>query len=261
MKIIKIGSQGPDVKKWQYFLIGQDLYFGLVDGDFGELTLDATIKFQKQHNLQPDGIVGNKTVGAAMMLGFATLKDEFTEITSTNFPQKPPFPSLATNSDRQDVFGKFSYKAKPLPGNKENIEILGDWESKNIITVPIPQLINVNGKTQMRFHRLAAQQLKSLWSGWESAGLLHLVLTYEGSFVPRFQRGSKRTLSNHAFGSAFDINYQWNKMGTEPALVGQKGCVRELVEIANDNGFYWGGHFGNGADNKDGMHFEVAFIK
>ena len=46
-------------------------------------------------------------------------------------------------------------------------------------------------------------------------------------------------------------------LGTTPALVGRKGSVRELVEIANANGFYWGGHF----TRKDGMHFEVAQVK
>ena len=48
----------------------------------------------------------------------------------------------------------------------------------------------------------------------------------------------------------------WNGLGARPALVGQKGCVRELVEIANRNGFYWGGHF----TRLDGMHWEVAKI-
>ncbi|MBP0575977.1 M15 family metallopeptidase [Mycobacterium tuberculosis] len=37
--------------------------------------------------------------------------------------------------------------------------------------------------------------------------------------------------------------------------MGAKGCVRELVPIANRFGFYWGGHFSTRAD---GMHFEVA---
>jgi len=65
-------------------------------------------------------------------------------------------------------------------------------------------------------------------------------------------------LSNHAFGSAFDINASFNALGVEPARVGDRGCVRELVTIANDHGFYWGGHF---AKRPDGMHFEVANIQ
>ena len=65
-------------------------------------------------------------------------------------------------------------------------------------------------------------------------------------------------MSNHAFGSAFDINAEQNTLGTRPPLVGQHGSVRQLVPIANKWGFYWGGHFGG---RQDGMHFEIAFIK
>jgi hypothetical protein len=36
--------------------------------------------------------------------------------------------------------------------------------------------------------------------------------------------------------------------------------VRELVPIANQHGFYWGGHFryNKHTDQSDGMHFEWA---
>ena len=81
-----------------------------------------------------------------------------------------------------------------------------------------------------------------------------LILTYAGSFVPRFIRGSLSNLSQHAFGSAFDINARWNAFGATPAALGSKGTVRPLVAIANQLGFYWGGHFAR----RDGMHFEIA---
>jgi hypothetical protein len=96
-----------------------------------------------------------------------------------------------------------------------------------------------------------------LWKAWQAKSVLPLVLTFGGSFVPRFIRGSRTVLSNHAFGSAFDINVAWNLLGNTPALVGQKGSVRPLVSIANEYGFYWGGHFNS---RRDGMHFEVAKI-
>lgn len=63
--------------------------------------------------------------------------------------------------------------------------------------------------------------------------------------------------SNHAWGTAFDINVPWNGLGATPALVGARGSVRKLVPLANEHGFYWGGHF-NG--RPDGMHFEIAQI-
>ena len=105
---------------------------------------------------------------------------------------------------------------------------------------------------------MAAVQLQQLWSAWESEGLLNRIKTWDGSFVARFVRGSRTNLSNHSFGSAFDINEGTNAIGTTPALVGQIGCVRELVQIANANGFYWGGHYDS---RKDGMHFEIAQLK
>jgi len=37
--------------------------------------------------------------------------------------------------------------------------------------------------------------------------------------------------------------------------VGARGSVRELVQIANGLGFFWGGHF---SGTPDGMHFELA---
>ena len=48
-----------------------------------------------------------------------------------------------------------------------------------------------------------------------------------------------------------------NGLGKKPAMIGEIGCVRELVPIANECGFYWGGHFDK---RKDGMHFEIAKI-
>ncbi len=149
----------------------------------------------------------------------------------------------------------------PTPDNPEAIRILGTWERDNIVDVPIPQLSRTQIQRPpagMRFHRLAMTQLQGLWAEWERRNLLDRVLIYNGAFVPRFVRGSRTNLSNHAFGSAFDINEKYNKLGHRPALVGEKGSVRELVSIANDFGFWWGGHYD---DRKDGMHFEVAFLK
>ena len=254
LNLIKINSEGELVKSWQFFLTGQGFFNGEVNGTFDAETKDATIAFQQKNNLQPDGIVGNKSFGMAMQLGFAGTTDDRPDKSGSEFPPKPSFPPLVGNNERGAIFGTFSFESNPVPENPENIRITGDWESKNIIMVSIPQLTNIKGSDKAQFHRLAAGQLIKLWKDWEDAGLLNLVLTWAGSFVPRFIRGSRSTLSNHAFGSAFDINVAWNPLGAIPALTGQKGSVRELVKIANENGFYWGGHF----TRLDGMHFEIA---
>jgi len=256
LTLLKINSTGQQVERWKYFLRGRGFYQGEVNRVFDEDTLQATIAFQKRYNLQPDGIVGNKTYGVAMFLGFEGVVDEDSGKESMNWPAKPSFAPLVSNEQRQQLFGKFDFVHEPQANNPENIRITGSWQSENIVLVKIPQLVRVKGSDKVWFHKKGAAQLVQLWKDWEDADLLHHVLTWEGAFMPRYVRGSRKTLSNHAFGSAFDINAAWNGRGTTPALVGQKGSVRELVELANQNGFYWGGHF----SLKDGMHFEVAKV-
>lgn len=257
---IRIGTQGPRVVAWQTFLRGRDYDPGAIDGKFGEHTRDATIAFQKKYRLDADGVAGRQTLLKAATLGLELIEEPADDRTSSNFPPPPGFPPLVSNAQREALFGHYDYVPAPTADNPEAIRILGTWERDNIVRVPIPQLRKALGKKapqSIQFHRLAAKQLQGMWADWEKAKLLDRVLVYDGSFVPRFVRGSRTVLSNHAFGSAFDINERYNRLGARPALVGEKGSVRELVPIANRWGFFWGGHYDA---RKDGMHFEVAFL-
>jgi peptidoglycan hydrolase-like protein with peptidoglycan-binding domain len=257
---LREGSKGDRVAAWQSFLVGRDFDTGPIDGSFEEHTRDATKAFQEKYNLTVDGVAGAETLIRAAKLGLPLIETPASDNTSSNFPPRPSFPPLATNAQRQTVFGAYNYVPAPEPGNAEAIRILGGWEQKNIVPVHVPQLGKALGRksSTIEFHRLAAAQLQGMWAEWETAKLLDRLVSYDGSFVPRFVRGSRSVLSNHAFGSAFDVNATYNKLGHEPALVGRKGSVRELVQIANKWGFYWGGHYNS---RKDGMHFEVAYIK
>jgi lysozyme family protein len=174
-----------------------------------------------------------------------------------SWPPPPYWPPLVTNDDRAKIFGRFSYVAAPTGDNPEAIRVTDGWDTKNIVNVPIPQMAKRGLGSGMPFHRLGAAQLQLMWKQWEDAGLLDRVLEFDGSYAPRFVRGSSSSLSNHAFGCAFDINYEWNQLGVTPALAGDKGSVRELVPIANECGFFWGGHY---AGRKDGMHFELTRV-
>jgi peptidoglycan hydrolase-like protein with peptidoglycan-binding domain len=261
LRALRPGSQGDLVHAWQSFLLGQGFDPGGLDGNFGDKTVAATKAFQRQHGVSDDGIAGRETIMRAMQLGFELIEEPASDMSGSNFPPRPDFPPLLSTTARQAVFGRFDFVAEPRPDNRENIRILGTWERDNIINVPIPQLraaLGSRAPAGMRFHRLAAQQLKELWADWERANLLNRVVSFDGSFVPRFIRGSTTNLSNHAFGSAFDINADENPLGARPKLVGQRGSTRELVPLANKWGFYWGGHFGG---RPDGMHFEIAFLK
>ncbi len=257
---LRVGMVGPRIFMWQSFLRGRGFDPGPTDGQFGDRTRDATIAYQTRYGLDPDGVAGQRTLLKAVSQGFELVEQPRDDDRGSNFPPPPTFEPLVTNQQRAQVFGSFDFVPAPTAAEPGAVRILGNWQRDNIVKVPVPQVRNVQGargRDYIWFHRLAARQLQALWSAWEVAGLLDRVLTYEGSFNPRFVRGSTTTLSNHAFGSGFDINYTWNKLGHRPALVGQRGSVRELVPIAHQHGFYWGGHFGR----PDGMHFEIAFLQ
>lgn len=261
MDTLRLNSSGEAVEKWQFFLRGVGLYMGTVDGKFGQKTLLASEQFQRLHGLKDDGIVGNKTFGEAMRLGFSVVADDPALPDTLDPPPKPNFEPLGL-AGRQAAFGAYPFTSAGTPNDPEAITITSDWVKQNIVSVVIPQLVGVlvNGQTPSKghaqFHRLVAPRVVALFDAWEQAGFKNRLLTYAGSFVPRFIRGSTSVLSQHAFGSAFDINAEWNGFGATPAAIGAKGSVRELVPIANQLGFYWGGHFGK----RDGMHFEVATI-
>lgn len=266
MRVLRRDLTGDDVRAWQIFLVGQGLLTEEATGTFDDATLQSTIDFQRAHNLGSDGIVGNETFGLAMQLGFSLLPDPNDSAENgVNWPPKPDFQPLVSSDERASLFGAFTYSPAPTATNPEAITIHGTWYQDNIVNVVVPQLKGVAyapANQIIQFHQAAQQQLLALWAAWEDAGLLPLVLTWSGSYAARFIRGSRTTLSNHAFGTAFDVNTPWNALGAQPALADKKGSVRKLVQLANENGFWWGGHWGfAGAPGRtDGMHFEVARI-
>lgn len=59
---LKKGVSGRDVKNWQAFLISKGYLSGKPSSVFDDLTHNATIAFQKNHNLEADGVVGPGTL-------------------------------------------------------------------------------------------------------------------------------------------------------------------------------------------------------
>jgi hypothetical protein len=244
--MIEIGSSGQSVRRWQLFLVGQKLAPGVVDGSFGAKTRNATIEFQKKHGLNSDGVVGPQTLQAATKLGYG----------ETGAVQPSSIKAL-TYMDKQRFFGPLAYTAAPSSRDPEAIKITNLW-TKKLKKVKIPQLAGVSGAPKdcaVLFHEKGADKLAQLWQKWEDDGLLPLVLSWGGAWVPRFVRGSKTYLSSHAFATAFDINVQWNPLGVYPPVSGARGSVRDLVPAADELGFFWGGNF---PKRPDGMHFELG---
>ena len=254
MRVLKSGMTGTDVELWQHFLCGEPATKNLIaSGTFDEATILATKTFQRESDLDPDdGVVGRLTLAAALKRGFYPLEDDDQDHTGPNWPPVPEgIRPLVSNADRVAQFGEFKFKLNDAcPGE---IIITDDWESKNIVKSTIP----FSGGKTVRMNKKIVKQFEGLWQAWQSAGLLNRVLTWDGGFVPRFVRGSTTLLSNHSWGTAFDLNAAYNGLGKQPALVGEKGCIRELIPLANQFGWYAGAHF---KSRPDGMHFEVYKI-
>ncbi|NPV26419.1 MAG: L,D-transpeptidase family protein [Firmicutes bacterium] len=60
-RILRVGDRGSDVLEVQRRLQILGYYDGDLDGVYGPQTQQAVIDFQRDHNLEPDGIVGPRT--------------------------------------------------------------------------------------------------------------------------------------------------------------------------------------------------------
>lgn len=268
--VLKRGSFGLLVERAQLRLLvhGHSLEPYGADKAFGRTTEKAVKAFQRREGIPVTGRVDNRT--------WEELLDKPDPPAAGVLPAsqdvvpKPDFVPLVTNAQRAAVYGKFSYRPAPTEGNAERIIIADNWIKENTTIVEIPALKKIPGimwqgkrwskgpkNGKVRCHKLIADQLVGLWKAWDDAGLVDRhVISWDGLGNPRFIRGSRTTLSNHAWFNAFDIKYRWNMLGKTPAAFGERGSVRELVPLAHKFGFYWGGHF----FRRDGMHFEAAKI-
>jgi hypothetical protein len=85
--VISRGDDGPDVEDLQTLL---PRFQGDVDGDFGPITEEAVIDYQRSRGLDVDGIVGPQTWGA--------LYDHMPPL-----PPPPPPPGALTAAQRRDI--------------------------------------------------------------------------------------------------------------------------------------------------------------
>jgi hypothetical protein len=257
MRVIRPGYDGDDVTALQLFLCGQGMTQLVPDGIYAPAWVRVVRAFQAAHGLKDDGVVGPRTFGLAQALGYNPgFLDTDTDELGPNFPPKPDFVPL-TQQGLAGFFETFAYEPVDDPARPGAIRILGDWVEKHIVEAEVPQLADVEGAPKhgrIRLHQRAVAPYQAFFAKLEAAGLCDRILSFGGSFCPRFIRGSNAQLSVHAYGGAIDLNVRWNLLKTVPALKGHLGSVRELVPLANACGIFWGGHF----SRLDGMHFELA---
>jgi Putative peptidoglycan binding domain len=70
LSIIKKGSKGALVNSWQSFLNEGEFPVGLIDGDFGDRTEQATRSYQQKKGLPVTGVVDLPTYAKALNQGF-----------------------------------------------------------------------------------------------------------------------------------------------------------------------------------------------
>ena len=262
------GDVGTDVRRLQEFLVagGADLS---PDGHFGPNTRAVILKWQRDHGLAQTGIFDPNTRDAFAAVGFILRGPPSpTAQPGADWPPVPASPPQPNPKLTEKLFGRFNFKLAPEPDNPEHIDILDNWVDDNIVSLHIPQLdkcLFAQGNTfvvravgTIACHKLAAPKFTQLFAEWEKAKLIDRVISCAGAFNPRLIRGSttasRSNLSNHAWGTAIDLNDDQNPRKHVPVTLYARGCMRELVTIANSLGFFWGGHF----RPFDGMHFELA---
>lgn len=72
LRELKEGMSGDDVLKWQAFLAKPEsggFFRGEVTGKFDGETRQATVDFQRFHELPAEGLLTNRTLGMALLRG------------------------------------------------------------------------------------------------------------------------------------------------------------------------------------------------
>lgn len=253
---LHVGDTGPAVEHWQAFLRGAGFHV-TITSVFDVITESSTRQFQAANGLVADAIVGGRTYAVAMAQGFPLVS-----VPGDDIPPRPENLVFIGHDRRTEVFGTFNWRPIPTPGNPELIEIMpetprgvSNWVKANVVTVEVPALLQLglHRTGHVQINKRVAASFLAIWDDWAQYKLLSRIKSWDGSFATRFTRGHSY-LSMHCYAAAFDLNADFNLLGAVPALMGEPGCNRELVEAANKHGWFWGGHF----HHPDGMHFEAT---
>lgn len=153
------------------------------------------------------------------------------------------------------IFGKFDNFRPRKQRGLIDITAPADWVATHVVEFD-HAILRALGRRPQPVNRRAKPHLEAVFDEIVARGLDSRILSFDGAFVSRHKNWDPtQELSSHTWGIAVDLNQRFNGSGSEPALPGAIGCLRELVPIFNARGFAWGGHFRR---PRDGMHFELA---
>jgi hypothetical protein len=92
-----------------------------------------------------------------------------------------------------------------------------------------------------------------LVNAWQKADVWRHVQTFDRSYDAKEIRPGRR--GAHGWGNAFDVNTQWNPLGSDGAERGQIGSTHELEDIAGAVGWTCGRTY-FALPGRAGRHFE-----
>lgn len=115
---LRIGYNGKDVTKLQKALDILGYYDGRIDGDYGEGTTAAVLKYQQEKGLEADGVAGRDTIisifgSCAKSTQADTGEKETTAATSNNTSPKKTTASNTNSVSSFDDIGKAPSPTKP----------------------------------------------------------------------------------------------------------------------------------------------------
>lgn len=259
MPLLPGAPDGPAVQAWRRILNthASAMKYGRTvlpkKGSFDSEVERWTRQFQSDAYLaRVDGVVGPVTWGAALQ----------------RYPDQAASVAVqpAASSATPATSGPEQTRQRLTPAEKT--KRFGEpRDEKRLTKVLVPELVGIPGAPDsgiVLFNKAAETLLRDLFVAWRAEGLLPWVLSFNGAYQPRRRRpkagappepSEERPWSDHALGTAFDINADWNLVGYPPAAMGERGSVLRLVETAQRCGFWWGGF---DPERPDGSHFEVG---
>ncbi|MDP8222265.1 MAG: M15 family metallopeptidase [Candidatus Lernaella stagnicola] len=290
MRLLQLSDpimHGEDVRSIQGVLLamGYDLGQGGVDGWFGMRTEAVVRRFQEERQVPGgvDGIVGPYTLAALQLLDEWQARETPSSLqTGWYFP--PPQGRAQWRAVYGEPTGRASWESAHLAfcdlsplrwprrltadainekrehwGLPPNLYAASQMEVHGLghLYYPLADGRRLDWLATRRdprtgevgyglvIHRLCVAVYYELFARLLACDLLRHLRTVDGSYVFRNTRRGTQ-LSTHAYGMAVDLDASWNPFGQEPVM------HPEIVQIAEDMGFTWGGRW----RQSDGMHFQ-----